>query len=93
MIRFTVLPMMVIVCLLVGTPGHSGEPNKAPDASGLPWVIGDRAPDDTDLSAFAKQFCVEMRKYHGLSGGDPKPDPAPEVLRSGFPHEAQPGGR
>jgi len=76
MIRFTALFLLLSAGILVGTPNSSAEPTKEPDASGLPWAIGDREPDDTDLSAFAKDFCVEMRKYNGLSGGDPKPDAA-----------------
>ena len=77
MIRFTALPLLLAAGVLVGAPGSSAEPTKQPETSGLPYVIGNGGVlDDTQLSAFAKQFCVEMRKYHGLSGSDPKPDAA-----------------
>ena len=49
MIRFTALPVLLVVCLAV--PGRAAPP--------------DKEPDDDQIHVFTKTFLVTMRKHHG----------------------------
>ncbi len=71
MSRFAALAVLLVTCLLAGTPGPSAQPDKGRDASGLPFAIGNREePELNQLQAFAKDFCVAMRRLHGEKGGN-----------------------
>jgi hypothetical protein len=64
MIRFTALPVLMVVCLTFPTHVQSALKDKGAALSNLPFEEG-REPNQDDYNVFTKTFLVGMRNHHG----------------------------